>query len=153
LWVQTALNQFDGVAMFRLPRALASVAVTAVAAAVVIAVPVTPVAEAAATLFVGDYSTGDFSQWDSVQNRGYNGDAVRYVPTYSATVVDDPVKGKVARFEVRSGDVPDFGGGERSQVGGSATLPAAPRGRHAGMSFPPSSTRPFRRTTPIWAGG
>ena len=90
--------------MFRLPRALASVAVTAVAAAVVITVPVTPVAEAAATLFVGDYSTGDFSQWPSVQNRGYNGDGVDYVPTYSATVVDDPSKGKAARFEVRSGD-------------------------------------------------
>ena len=103
--------------MFRLPRALASVAVTAVAAAVVITVPVTPVAEAAATLFTGDYSTGDFSQWPSVQNRGYNGDGVHYVPTYSATVVDDPSKGKAARFEVRSGDVPEFGGGERSQVG------------------------------------
>ena len=139
--------------MFRLPRALTSLAVTAVAAAVVITVPVTPVAEAAATLFTGDYSTGDFSQWPSVQNRGYNGDGVHYVPTYSATVVDDPVKGKAARFEVRSGDVPEFGGGERSQVGANEASPAAPKGRHAGISFPPSSTRPFRRTTPIWAGG
>ena len=92
--------------MFRLPRALASVAVTAVAAAMVMIVPVAPVAEAAATLFVGDYSTGDFSQWPSVQNRAYNGDGANYVPTYSATVVDDPVKGKAARFEVRSDDVP-----------------------------------------------
>jgi hypothetical protein len=117
--VQTALTQFDGVAMSRLPRALASVAVTAVVAAVVITAPVTPVAEAAATLFVGDYSTGDFSQWPSVQNRGYNGDGVHYVPTYPATVVDDPLKGKVARFEVRAGDYPGFGGGERSQVGAS----------------------------------
>ncbi len=105
--------------MFRLPRALASVAVTAVAAAVVITVPVTPGAEAEAMLFVGDYSTGDFSQWPDVQNRGYNGDGVHYVPTYSATVVDDPAKGKAARFEVRAGDVPSFGGGERSQVGAS----------------------------------
>jgi hypothetical protein len=67
--------------------------------------------------FVGDYSTGDFRQWPSVQNRTYNGAGVDYSPTYSATVVDDPAKGKAARFEVRSGDVPDFGGGERSQVG------------------------------------
>jgi hypothetical protein len=70
--------------------------------------------------FVGDYSTGDFSQWPSVQNRGYNGPGPDYVPTYSATVVDDPAKGNAARFEVRSGDVPDFGGGERSQVGSDA---------------------------------
>ena len=115
--MQTALTQFDGVAMFRLSLALASVAVTAVAAAVVITAPITRVAEAAAPLFVGDYSTGDFSQWPDVQNKRYNGDGVDYVPTYPATVVNDPVKGKVARFEVRSGDVPEFGGGERSQVG------------------------------------
>ena len=57
-------------------------------------------------LFTGDYSTGDFSQWPSVRNRGYNGDGGRYVPTYSTTVVDYPAKGKAAGFEVRSGDVP-----------------------------------------------
>ena len=65
--------------MFRLPLVLASVAVTAVAAAVVITAPVTRVAEAAAPLFVGDYSTGDFSQWPDVQNKRYNGDGVDYV--------------------------------------------------------------------------
>ena len=37
--------------MFRLRPALASVAVTAIAAAIVITMPVTPVAEAAARLF------------------------------------------------------------------------------------------------------
>jgi hypothetical protein len=67
--------------------------------------------------FLGDYGTGDFRQWPSVQNKEYNGAGVDYRPTYSATVVDDSVKGKAARFEVRSGDVPEFGGGERSQVG------------------------------------
>ena len=105
--------------MFRLPRALAS---AAVAAAVVITVPVTPRAEAAATLFVGDYSTGDFTQWSSVQNRGYNGDGAHYVPTYSATVVDDPAKGKAARFEVHTGDTPaGMPSGERSEVGEGAS--------------------------------
>jgi hypothetical protein len=100
--------------MFRLRPALALVAVTAIAAAVVITVPVTPVAEAAARLFTGDYSAGDFSQWPSVDNRGYRGDGVHYVPTYSATVVDDPAKGKAARFDVRSGDL--VGSTESSQV-------------------------------------
>jgi hypothetical protein len=110
-------HPFAGVAMFRLHLMLASAAVTVVAAAVVITVPVAPVAEAAAPLFTGDYSTGDFSQWPSVQNRGYNGAGAHYVPTYSATVVNDSAKGKAARFEVRPGDVPEFGGGERSDVG------------------------------------
>jgi hypothetical protein len=105
--------------MFRLRIALASVAVTAliaVAAAVGINGSVKRV-EAAGPFWTGDYSTGDFSQWPSVQNKRYNGPGRDYVPSYSATVVNDPAKGKAARFEVRSGDVPDFGGGERSDVG------------------------------------
>ncbi|MGP4056540.1 polysaccharide lyase [Mycobacterium sp. 4D054] len=72
-------------------------------------------------MFVGDYSTGDFSQWPSVQNRDYNGPGARYVPSYPATVVNDPVKGKAARFEVRSGDWSGFAAGERSDVGSSAS--------------------------------
>ena len=66
--------------------------------------------------FVGDYSTGDFSQWPTIQVKGYNGPPSGYVPTYSASIVNDPVKGSVGRFEVRSGDVPPFGGGERAEV-------------------------------------
>ncbi|OKH69928.1 hypothetical protein EB72_26750 [Mycobacterium sp. SWH-M1] len=69
------------------------------------------------TMFTGDYSTGDFSQWSSVQNKSYNGPGADYRPTYSATVVSDPVKGRAARFEVRAGDWPGFAGGERSDVG------------------------------------
>ncbi len=67
-------------------------------------------------LFVGDYSTGDFSQWDVVQNRFYNGSGTDYSPTYAASVIDDPAKGKVARFEVRAGDYPGFPSGDRSEV-------------------------------------
>ena len=121
--------------MFRLRPALASVAVTAIAAAVVITVPVTPVAKAAALLFAGDYSTGDFSQWPSVQNRGYNGDGVHYVPTYSATVVDDPAKGKAARFEVRSGDVTEVDGAERSDVGSNESVTGGTEGQTRWYQF------------------
>ena len=102
--------------MSRLRTALRSVAVVTLmvvagcvngcAASVVMAQP----------MFIGDYSTGNFSQWPNVQNRGFNGPGVEYVPTYSATVVNDPVKGKAARFEVRSGDWPGFASGERSEV-------------------------------------
>lgn len=66
-------------------------------------------------MFNGDYSTGNFSQWQDVQNKYYNGSAANYQPAYPATVVNDPQKGNAARYEVRSGDVP-FGSGERSEV-------------------------------------
>jgi hypothetical protein len=75
----------------------------------------------AAPVFVGDYSTGDFSQWPSVQNRSYNGPGAEYSQTYSAAVVNDPAKGKAARFEVRSGDWSGFATGERSDVGSNAS--------------------------------
>ncbi len=67
--------------------------------------------------FVGDYGTGDFSQW-VVQCKGYNGEGSKFPGSYSATIVDDPSHGKAARFEVRTGDVAPFGGGERSEVSG-----------------------------------
>jgi hypothetical protein len=77
--------------------------------------PVDP-GNSAPPIFVGDYSTGNFSQWPGVQVKGYNSSGAKFIPNYSASIVNDPVKGKVARFEVRPGDVPPFGGGERSQV-------------------------------------
>lgn len=67
--------------------------------------------------FVGDYQTGDFSQW-WVQCKGYNGEGSKFPGSYSATVIDDPTYAKAARFEVRTGDVAPFGGGERSEVSG-----------------------------------
>jgi hypothetical protein len=103
--------------MFRLRRRVLSVTVTAVAAAVVITMSSAAPA-AAAPLFIGDYATGDFSQWPTVQNKNYNASGKDYVPTYSASIVQD-ARGNVARFEVRAGDVPPFGGGERSEVQGA----------------------------------
>ncbi|QYB08126.1 polysaccharide lyase [Rhodococcus sp. USK10] len=75
-----------------------------------------PIATSAARIFTGDYSSGDFSQWPSVQTLDYNGPGTGYVSGYSASIVSDAIYGKAARFEVRSGDVPSFGGGERSEV-------------------------------------
>ena len=65
-------------------------------------------------VFVGDYDTGDFCQWRTLQNAG----ACGYDQThYSAEVVDGggghPT---AARFELRDGDVPDVPGGERAEV-------------------------------------
>jgi len=103
--------------MFRLRPAFVLVATTVVATTVVLAVSVAPRA-AAEPAFTGDYATGDFSQWHVVQTKNYNDLGKDYVPDYSASIVHDTVKGDVARFEVRPGDVPPFGGGERSEVEG-----------------------------------
>jgi hypothetical protein len=107
--------------MLRL-RSFASVAGAAVATTAVIAVAVAPPTDADPPLFLGDYATGNFSQWPTVQTRDYNGSGNDYAPSYSASIVQDAAKGDVARYEVRAGDVPPFGGGERAEVqGDSAT--------------------------------
>lgn len=80
-------------------------------------------------MFNGDYSTGNFAQWQVVQNKYYNSTASSYVPAYPATVVTDGQKGSTARFEVRSGDVPSFGGGERSEVSASAATTGGTEGQ------------------------
>jgi hypothetical protein len=134
---QIADTRCEGIGMFRLRTALRSVAVitlTVVAGCVSGCAASDAVAQ---PMFIGDYSTGDFSQWPNVQNRGYNGSGVDYVPSYSATVVDDPVKGKAARFEVRSGDWPGFAGGERSEV---ASTPSDTGGTEGQMRWYEFST-------------
>ena len=140
--------------MFCLRSALASLAVVVIAAAGVIGGPVTPAVEAAGPLFVGDYSTGDFSQWPTVQNVSYlGGPGVDYVPTYSATVVDDPVKGKAARFEVRKGDTPaGQPSGERSEVGESTdtTMTPAETTRWYALSIKFDPTFPTNHTELGW---
>jgi len=79
-------------------------------------IPTSPTSVPAARLFNGDYSTGNFAQWQTVQTKYYNSSGANYQPAYPATIVSDPQKGNAGRFEVRSGDVPNFGGGERSEV-------------------------------------
>ncbi|WP_018599144.1 polysaccharide lyase [Mycobacterium sp. 155] len=95
-----------------------------IVSAMTLVAPAAPAA--AARLCTGDYSTGDFSQWQYVQNQGYLGSGAGYAPpNYSALIVEDPVKGQVARFEVRPGDVPGFGGSERSEVEGGGNTGGA----------------------------
>jgi polysaccharide lyase-like protein len=76
------------------------------------------VVKASQSFYVGDYRTGDFSQW-WVQCKDYNGDGSSFPGTYSASIVADGTYGNAARFEVRTGDVPPFGGDERSEVSGN----------------------------------
>jgi hypothetical protein len=114
--------------MLRL-RSFASVTGAAVATAVVVAVAVATTTNADPALLVGDYATGDFSQWPTVQVINYNDSGKDYVPSYSASIVQDPARGNVARFEVRSGDVPPFGGGERAEVQGDSSSTGGAEGQ------------------------
>lgn len=97
-----------------------------------------------ARLFTGDYSTGDFRQWTSLANAavGANstiGSGVFYPRRglYPAQVVTESADcGYVGRFELRSGDVPHFGGDERSEVFGlDATLATPGQTRWYAMSI------------------
>lgn len=103
--------------MFQVRPAPASLTIILAVATLVLVGCVTPTA-GAVPLFTGDYSSGNFSQWQVVQTRDYNETAKDYAQSYSARIEQDPVKGNAARFEVRPGDVPPFGGGERSEVQG-----------------------------------
>ncbi|MHC9294316.1 polysaccharide lyase [Mycobacterium sp. LTG2003] len=77
---------------------------------------VCPVPPDSEVVFSGDYDTGDLSQWAMLQTRGWNKAPGKYCG-YNACVLDGGA-GHVtaARFEIRDGDVPPFGGGIRSEV-------------------------------------
>lgn len=67
-------------------------------------------------VFVGDYDTGDLSQWSALHARDWNQPPGDYCG-YSACVQDGgPGHPTAARFEVRDGDIPPYGGGERAEV-------------------------------------
>jgi hypothetical protein len=77
-------------------------------------------------LFLGDYSTNNFAQWDVVQDVDYNSYAVNFVPSlhtnadgqtyYPIQIVNDAVWHKAARFEVHGGDYPGFISGDRAEM-------------------------------------
>jgi Polysaccharide lyase len=70
-------------------------------------------------VFTGDFETGNFGQWSQCQNRRYSGSCKgRNVQFYGMQVVGGSARqGQyAARFEVRNGDQPSWGGGERSEV-------------------------------------
>jgi len=67
-------------------------------------------------IFNGDYSTGNFAQWPSVHTKAGSVAGSSFTGSYSAVIVTDTGRGKVARMEVRPGDV--FAGGERAEARG-----------------------------------
>lgn len=81
---------------------------------------VDPVMVGPLEIFVADYETGDFSQWGHCQSAVLNGDCTEVDGSHrSMQIVEDPDmhRGRyAARFAVHKGDIPEFGGGERSEV-------------------------------------
>jgi hypothetical protein len=70
-------------------------------------------------VFVSDFEFGDFAQWTQCQNRMYSGPCKDMAPGfYGMQVLDSNARqGRyAARFELRDGDFPEWGGGERSEV-------------------------------------
>lgn len=77
-------------------------------------------------LFTGDYSTGNFRQWVALSNKITNGMPASYPGGYPAAIVPlDGDCGFAARYELRTGDIPLIGGGERSEVSNSGLADAA----------------------------
>ncbi|MHA6795991.1 heparin lyase I family protein [Pseudonocardia bannensis] len=107
-----------------------------------------PVPAGLREVFVGDFGTGDFSQWETCQSVLMNAACSGYRLTHhSMQLVDGPRQGvKAAHFEVRDGDVPDFGGGERSEVAahneGALTREGDERWYEFSMRFPENFRNP-----------
>lgn len=74
-----------------------------------------PIPADAVLLLDGRFDATGWSAYDNMQNRHHNGAPGSYRGDRTV-LVDDPDKGKVCRFTVSPGDVPNFGGGERSEV-------------------------------------
>lgn len=101
-----------------LPTGPAAPAAPAPAAPAAPAAPTVPVGRN--VVFVADYETGDFSQWGTCQSAVVNGSCDEVGRGDRAMrIVEEAVPGGgryAAKFSVRDGDVPDFGGGERAEV-------------------------------------
>jgi hypothetical protein len=69
-------------------------------------------------MFTETFASGAFTSWNSCQWTGRNDGCQTYNGSadYSATVVAVDGRPHVARFEVRDGDIPPFGGGERAEI-------------------------------------
>ena len=83
----------------------------------VVTPPPNPVPPGLRQVFAGNYDTGNLGQWAMLQAKGINAPPPPNYCTYSACVKDGGLGHPTAtRFELRDGDVPPFGGGERVEV-------------------------------------
>ncbi|MDT7743316.1 MAG: hypothetical protein QOE59_2394 [Actinomycetota bacterium] len=105
-------------------------------------------------LFVGDYETGTFGQWGTCQSAVTNSSCAsvgRGNRTMRIVSGADAHQGKyAAEFDLGPGDVPDFGGGERTEVrsdaAGALTHEGDERWYQWSMKFPTD----FKNPTGVW---
>lgn len=105
-------------------------------------------------LFVGDYETGDFSQWDICQSAVVNSEC-RSVGAGNRTMrivtgADARQGRSAARFDIGPGDVPDFGGGERSEVRSSAPGAVVREGDERWYQWSMKFPGDFPNPTGVW---
>lgn len=75
-----------------------------------------PVPVGSTLKLTGNFDTGDFTQYGNCQWFGKNGSCGASQPHMAQVTDGGDGHTTAGRFEVRSGDVPPFGGGERSEV-------------------------------------
>lgn len=122
------------------------------AAAPATATPVPAVAVGAREVFVGDYETGDFSQWGVCQSAtindkcdGFRGDRTMRI------VTDDVRQGRyAAEFDLQPGDVPGFGGGERAEVRSEALGAVVHEGDERWYQWSMKFPADFQNPTGVW---
>lgn len=109
-----------------------------------------------ARLFTGDFSTGDFKQWERLLTVQRIAITQHYPQKslYPATIIsEDPDCGYTARFEVRNGDVASGDSGDRSEVTGDArTYAAAGTTRWYAFSVKYDSTFPVVQDPSSFSG-
>jgi hypothetical protein len=105
-------------------------------------------------VFVGDYETGDFSQWEGCQSAVTNSDCTSIGQgnrTMRIVSGAEAHQGRhAARFDLGPGDVPDFGGGERSEVRSDAAGAVVGEGDERWYQWSMQFPEDFRNPTGGW---
>ena len=104
-------------------------------------------------LFVGDFETGDFSQWGTCQTATVNSGCAGFArgDRTMRIVTDDVRQGRyAAQFDLRPGDVPDFGGGERAEVQSDASGAVVHEGDERWYQWSMKFPADFENPTGVW---
>lgn len=105
-------------------------------------------------VFTGDYETGDFSQWEGCQSAVTNSDCASIGEgnrTMRIVSGAEAHQGSyAARFDLGPGDVPDFGGGERSEVRSDAAGAVVGDGDERFYQWSMRFPTDFENPTGVW---
>lgn len=115
------------------------------------AVPTAPAA-VGREVFVGDWETGNFGQWDTCQTATINAGCGGFTGDRTMRIVTDDVRqGRyAAEFSIGPGDVPDFGGGERAEVRSDAAGAVVREGDERWYQWSMKFPADFPDPTGVW---